>query len=176
MPAPDGMKPIPIGFRPRGRSSQEGVVRHERDLAMLEQLCGLLRETSLCGLGQTAPNPVATALRYFRDEFEAHVEGRCPAGSCPDLVRYRINESCIGCTLCAQACPAECIHIEAGERELGAEAETVRVRVDGDDVAAAPDLLPANLDLLSCPPGLAAYNGDAALNPDPRGSDPCAPC
>jgi NADH:ubiquinone oxidoreductase subunit F (NADH-binding) len=55
-----------------------------RDLEMLEQLCGLLKETSLCGLGQTAPNPVVSTLRYFRDEYLAHIEERrCPAGVCP---------------------------------------------------------------------------------------------
>jgi len=59
--------------------------------------------TSLCGLGQTAPNPVLTSLRYFREEFEAHVrDRRCPAGRCAALTDYRINASCIGCTLCAQ--------------------------------------------------------------------------
>ena len=67
---------------------------------------------SLCGLGQTAPNPVLTTLRYFRDEYEAHLnERRCPAGRCPALIRYRITDNCIGCTLCAQACPVGAIPI-----------------------------------------------------------------
>jgi NADH-quinone oxidoreductase subunit F len=64
---------------------------------------------SLCGLGKTAPNPVLTTLRYFRDEYEAHLAGRCPAGKCKELIKYRITTDCIGCTLCAQHCPVDAI-------------------------------------------------------------------
>ncbi|MBT7302261.1 MAG: 4Fe-4S binding protein [Victivallales bacterium] len=81
----------------------------EGDLADLEELAHLTRQGSLCGLGRTAPNPVLTTLRYFRDEYEAHLEGRCPATTCKALVTYSINESCIGCTRCAQRCPADAI-------------------------------------------------------------------
>jgi NADH-quinone oxidoreductase subunit F len=83
---------------------------HPDDLDKLETLVDYVSRGSLCGLGQTAPNPVATTLRYFRDEYEAHFhEKRCPAGRCPALIRYRINDNCIGCTLCAQVCPAGAI-------------------------------------------------------------------
>ena len=89
----------------------------EEDLANLEELADRVSRTSLCGLGQTAPNPVLTSLRYFREEFEAHVrDRRCPAGRCAALVDYRINASCIGCTLCAQACPVGAIAYRPHER------------------------------------------------------------
>jgi NADH-quinone oxidoreductase subunit F len=89
----------------------------EEDLANLEELADRVSRTSLCGLGQTAPNPVLTSLRYFREEFEAHVrDGRCPAGRCVALTDYRINASCIGCTLCAQACPVGAIAYRPHER------------------------------------------------------------
>ena len=64
---------------------------------------------SICGLGRTAPNPVLSTLRYFRDEYEAHLAGRCPAGKCKALIHYRITDDCIGCTLCAQHCPVDAI-------------------------------------------------------------------
>jgi NADH:ubiquinone oxidoreductase subunit F (NADH-binding)/NADH:ubiquinone oxidoreductase subunit E len=79
------------------------------DLEKLEELAGLTKKGSLCGLGRTAPNPVLTTLRYFREEYEAHLEGRCPAGRCQDLITYSISDDCIGCTLCSQSCPADAI-------------------------------------------------------------------
>ena len=73
----------------------------EGDLEELEQLSGLVKSASQCGLGKTSPNPVITTLRYFRDEYEAHLQGRCPAGVCKNLIRYEIQDNCTGCTLCA---------------------------------------------------------------------------
>lgn len=83
----------------------------EKDLELLEDLAYKIRKSSLCGLGQTAPNPVLTTLKYFKDEYIAHItEKRCPAHSCPALVQYRINPGlCTGCTLCKKQCPAGAI-------------------------------------------------------------------
>jgi len=82
----------------------------EGDLETLETLSIHVKKGSLCGLGQTAPNPVLTTLRYFREEYEVHIrERRCPAAACRALIHYRVLDSCTGCTLCAQACPAGAI-------------------------------------------------------------------
>lgn len=81
------------------------------DIELLEELCYSIKDGALCGLGQTAPNPVLTTIQYFRDEFEAHIaEKKCPAGECTALVTYAINpEKCIGCTKCAKNCPVGAI-------------------------------------------------------------------
>ena len=81
----------------------------EGDIERLEQLAHQVKAASLCGLGATAPNPVLSTIRYFRDEYEAHIAGRCPAGICKALVTYSITDDCIGCTRCAQHCPADAI-------------------------------------------------------------------
>ena len=81
------------------------------DLDKLEELCYHLQSSSLCALGQTAPNPVLSTLRYFRDEYIAHiVDKKCPAGVCKALLQYKIDpDKCKGCTLCARTCPADAI-------------------------------------------------------------------
>lgn len=79
------------------------------DLQKLEVLSGQVKQGSLCGLGQTAPNPVLTGLRYFREEYEAHFEGRCPAGVCKELISYVVTDACVGCTICSQQCPVDAI-------------------------------------------------------------------
>jgi NADP-reducing hydrogenase subunit HndC len=86
------------------------------DLALLEELAGSIKDSALCGLGQTAPNPVLTTLRSFAAEYRAHIEERtCPAGACRDLVSYRVlAEACTGCEACRKACPVNAV---SGERK-----------------------------------------------------------
>jgi NADH-quinone oxidoreductase subunit F len=88
------------------------------DLERLDALARMVQQTSLCGLGQTAPNPVLSTLKHFREEYEAHLQGRCPAGKCRALITYRINDRCIGCTKCAQACPAGAIALTPYEKHV----------------------------------------------------------
>jgi NADH:ubiquinone oxidoreductase subunit F (NADH-binding)/NADH:ubiquinone oxidoreductase subunit E/Pyruvate/2-oxoacid:ferredoxin oxidoreductase delta subunit len=88
------------------------------DLEELERLCRQVGAGSLCGLGKTAPNPVLTTLRYFREEYEAHIQGRCPAGKCSALIKYRIRDNCTGCTLCAQRCPVDAITANPYQRHV----------------------------------------------------------
>lgn len=86
------------------------------DLDKLEELAVMVKKGSLCGLGKTAPNPVLTTLKYFRDEYEAHLEKRCPAGKCKALIKYLVTDDCIGCTICAQHCPAQAIAMKPYEK------------------------------------------------------------
>jgi len=88
----------------------EGAGRDE-DLALLEELCDTVKEASLCQLGGSAPNPVLSTLKYFRDEYEAHIrEKRCPAGVCKSLISYRIlADACTGCGACVKPCPTAAI-------------------------------------------------------------------
>lgn len=91
---------------------------HSQDLSELERLGRQVGAGSLCGLGKTAPNPVLTTLRYFRDEYEAHLQGRCPAGKCTALIKYRVMENCTGCTICAQKCPVDAIPMTPYSRHV----------------------------------------------------------
>jgi NADH:ubiquinone oxidoreductase subunit F (NADH-binding)/Pyruvate/2-oxoacid:ferredoxin oxidoreductase delta subunit len=86
------------------------------DLEELENLANWTKVGSLCGLGKTAPNPVLSSLKYFRDEYEAHLNGVCPTGKCTELITYSVNDNCIGCTLCAQKCPVDAIVFKPHEK------------------------------------------------------------
>jgi Na+-translocating ferredoxin:NAD+ oxidoreductase RNF subunit RnfB len=79
------------------------------DITALEQLAAITKKGSLCGLGKSAPNPVLTTLKYFREEYLAHIDGHCPTGKCKEMITYQITEDCIGCTKCAQRCPSDAI-------------------------------------------------------------------
>ena len=91
--------------------SELGALERFQGVMYLNRLAKVIQDTSLCGLGQSAPNPVLSTLRWFRDEYEAHVfERRCPAGVCTDLRKFTIDtDLCKGCTLCAKKCPTDAI-------------------------------------------------------------------
>ena len=82
----------------------------------IEKLCYDVQSGSLCGLGKTAPNPVITGLKYFREEYEAHASGICPAKRCRDLIKYTITDKCTGCTKCFQECPVDAIAFRPYEK------------------------------------------------------------
>jgi len=86
------------------------------DIDDLENLCKSVKDGSLCGLGKTSPNPVLTGLRYFREEYEAHTRGSCPAKKCISLIQYVVNDDCTGCTKCSQDCPVDAIPFKPYEK------------------------------------------------------------
>lgn len=89
------------------------------DLKELEELSHVIKDTALCGLGQTAPNPILSNLTFFKEEYEAHVlDKTCPAGTCKYLLSYEITDKCIGCTKCARNCPVQCISGKLKEKHV----------------------------------------------------------
>ena len=102
----------------------------ENVLSRLDTLSRVIKDTSLCGLGQTSPNPVLSTLQKFSEEYREHIyERRCRAGACKALVRYVINDRCVGCTLCARHCPVACISGERKKRHVIDEAKCIRCGV-----------------------------------------------
>lgn len=106
------LKRITRGYR---NETEEATLERFQGIMYMERLARVIKDTSLCGLGQTAPNPVLSTLRWFRDEYEAHIyDRRCPAGVCQELRYFTIDrDKCIGCTLCAKRCPTNAIVGEA---------------------------------------------------------------
>ena len=91
----------------------------EEDLDTLKELASNIKLTSLCGLGQTAPNPVLSTLNHFEDEYIAHVrDKKCPAGVCKSLINFNITDQCRGCTLCLRSCPVQAISGSLKERHV----------------------------------------------------------
>jgi len=105
-------------------SQGRGTLGH---LELLEELAQAVKDTAMCGLGQTAPNPVLSTLRYFRDEYVEHIEKkRCPAGVCRALITFSINEKCTGCGACMRVCPEGAIFGEKKERHVIDPAKCVK--------------------------------------------------
>ena len=97
------------------------------DLNELEVLSNHIKQTSLCGLGQSSPNPVLSTLRYFKDEYIAHIKDkRCPAGVCKNLIKYKITDKCVGCGMCKRSCPVQCISGEIRSKHCIDDSKCIR--------------------------------------------------
>ena len=136
------------------------------DIERLETLARTIKQTSLCGLGQTAPNPVLTTIKYFRHEYEAHIdEHRCPAGACTDLIAYVIDpDACTGCTLCAKKCPVDAARGEKKQphfidQESCIKCDSCRVacRFDAVNVVSGPQQIAAAVAAQHDPGAAAAH-------------------
>lgn len=101
-----------------------------KDFEKLKHLAKVVKDTSLCGLGQSSPNPVLSTIKNFEDEYLAHIQDQsCPAGACKDLVKFVINDRCIGCTICARNCPAGCIIGKKRETHFIKQSECIKCGV-----------------------------------------------
>ena len=106
-----------------GKATPDTIVK-------LKNLSHSIKDTALCGLGQTSPNPVLSTMANFPDEYEAHVnESTCPAGVCTKLITYKINDNCVGCTLCARNCPVACISGERKEKHVIDQSKCIKCGV-----------------------------------------------
>ena len=100
------------------------------DLDRMEELCYYIKDNALCGLGQTAPNPVLSTIRYFKNEYVSHIQDRkCPAGVCKNLIQYTITDKCIGCTKCAKVCPTGAISGKVKEKHIIEQTKCVKCGV-----------------------------------------------
>ncbi len=107
------------------------------DIDELLRMGKMIKSSSLCGLGKTAPNPVLSTIEYFRDEYDAHIAGKCPAGRCRSLIKFTVTDDCIGCTICAQHCPTDAIEMRPYEKHEIDQEKCVRC-------GTCRDLCPAN--------------------------------